>query len=120
MMYVGAGLMMILWTQSTSRPALIAFALVFGAFYGGFVAIAPSLAADYFGSRSLGAVIGTLYSGVGIGALFGSPAAGFAYDFFGSYSGAILAGAALCFVSFVITMLAPEPARWLAMQKASP
>ena len=120
MMYIGAGLMMILWTQSTSRPALIAFALVFGAFYGGFVAIAPSLAADYFGSRSLGAVIGTLYSGVGIGALFGSPVAGFAYDFFGSYSGAILAGAALCFVSFVITMLAPEPARWLAMQKASP
>ena len=120
MMYVGAGLMLILWSQSTSRPALIVFALVFGAFYGGFVAIAPSLAADYFGSRSLGAVIGTLYSGVGIGALFGSPVAGFAYDFFGSYGGAILAGAALCFVSFAITMLAPEPARWLAMQKASP
>ena len=53
-------------------------------------------------------------------ALFGSPVAGFAYDFFGSYSGTILAGAALCFVSFAITMLAPEPARWLAMQKASP
>ena len=120
MMYVGAGLMMILWSQSTSRPALIAFALVFGAFYGGFVAIAPSLAADYFGSRALGGVIGTLYSGVGIGALFGSPVAGYAYDFFGSYSGAILAGAALCFVSFAITMLVPEPAHWLAKRRASP
>jgi predicted MFS family arabinose efflux permease len=120
MMYVGAGLMLILWSQSSSRPALIAFALLFGAFYGGFVAIAPSLAADYFGARALGSVIGTLYSGVGIGALFGSPVAGYAYDFFGSYSGAILAGAALCFVSFAITMLAPEPAHWLAKRKASP
>ncbi len=64
-------------------------------------------------------MIGTLYSGVGIGALFGSPVAGFAYDFFGSYSGAILAGAALCFVSFAITILTPEPARWLAMRKAA-
>ncbi|MBS0538408.1 MAG: MFS transporter [Proteobacteria bacterium] len=117
-MYVGAGLMMIVWSQSTSRPALVAFALLFGAFYGGFVAIAPSLAADYFGARALGSVIGTLYSGVGIGALFGSPVAGFAYDFFGSYSGAILAGAALCFVSFVMTMAVPEPARWLAARRS--
>jgi MFS family permease len=69
-----------------------------GAFYGGFVAIAPSLAADYFGGRALAAVIGAVYGGVAFGALLGSPAAGYAYDFFGSYTGAILAGAALCFV----------------------
>ena len=119
MMYIGAGVMMIVWSQSTSKPALVAFALLFGAFYGGFVAIAPSLAADYFGAKALGSVIGTLYSGVGIGALFGSPVAGFAYDFFGSYSGAILAGAALCFVSFALTMLVPEPARWLAKRQAA-
>jgi MFS family permease len=120
MMYVGAGLMLVMWSQSTSAPALVFFALVFGAFYGGFVAIAPSLAADYFGGRALGSVIGALYSGVAFGALLGSPAAGYAYDFFGSYAGAILAGAALCLVSFVITILMPEPARWLASRKKSP
>ena len=54
------------------------------------------------------------------GALLGSPVAGYAYDFFGSYGGAILAGAALCLVSFVITLLTPEPARWLAARKPSP
>lgn len=116
-MYVGAGLMLVMWTQSTSGPALVVFALAFGAFYGGFVAIAPSLAADYFGGRALGSVIGALYSGVGFGALLGSPAAGYAYDFFGSYAGAILAGAALCAVSFAITLFTPEPARWLANRK---
>lgn len=115
LMYVGAGGMLVVWAVSTSGPALIAFALLFGAFYGGFVAIAPSLAADYFGGRALGSVIGAMYSGVGFGALLGSPVAGYAYDFFGSYTGAILVGAALCFVSFVITLLMPEPSPWQAL-----
>jgi MFS family permease len=120
MMYVGAAAMLVMWSQSTSAPALIVFALAFGAFYGGFVAIAPSLAADYFGGRALGSIIGALYSGVAFGALLGSPVAGYAYDFFGSYTGAILAGAALCLVSFVITLMTPEPARWLAARRSSP
>ncbi|MDP2372829.1 MFS transporter [Reyranella sp.] len=120
LMYIGAGLMLVMWSVSTAAPALIVFALVFGAFYGGFVAIAPSLAADYFGGRALGSIIGALYSGVAFGALLGAPAAGYAYDFFGSYAGAILAGAALCLVSFAITVAMPEPARWLAARKSSP
>jgi MFS family permease len=114
LMYVGAAAMLVMWSLSTSAPALVVFALAFGAFYGGFVAIAPSLAADYFGGKALGSIIGALYSGVAFGALLGSPVAGYAYDFFGSYSGAILAGAALCVVSFVITVLTPEPREWLA------
>ena len=118
LMYVGAGVMLVIWSMSTSGPALIVFALVFGAFYGGFVAIAPSLAADYFGGRALGSIIGALYSGVAFGALLGAPVAGYAYDFFGSYTGAILAGAALCLVSFAVTLVMPEPARWLATRRA--
>ena len=120
LMYLGAAAMLVMWTMSTSAPALIVFALVFGAFYGGFVAIAPSLAADYFGGRALGSVIGALYSGVAFGALLGSPVAGYAYDFFGSYTGAVLAVAALCIVSFAITLLTPDPARWLAGRRPSP
>jgi MFS family permease len=120
LMYIGAGAMLVMWSQSTGAPALVAFALLFGAFYGGFVAIAPSLAADYFGGRALGSVIGALYSGVAFGALLGSPAAGYAFDLFGSYTGAILAGAVLCLVSFAITLLTPEPARWLAARKSRP
>jgi MFS family permease len=117
LMYAGAGLMLVVWSQSTSGLALIFFALVFGAFYGGFVAIAPSLAADYFGPRALGSVIGALYSGVAFGALLGSPVAGFAYDFFGSYTGAILSAAGLCTVSLILTLLAPEPKYWLATRR---
>ena len=117
MMYAGAGVTLVTWSLSTTAPALVLFALVFGAFYGGFVAIAPSLAADYFGGRALGSIIGALYSGVAFGALLGSPVAGYAFDLFGSYAGAILAGATLCLVSFTITLMMPEPARWLAERK---
>lgn len=120
LMYVGAGAMLVMWTLSSSAWALVVFALVFGAFYGGFVAIAPSLAADYFGGRALGSILGALYSGVAFGALLGAPAAGYAYDFFGSYTGAILAGAALCIASFLVTLLTPEPARWLAARRRGP
>jgi MFS family permease len=120
LMPAGAGVMLIFWSLSTTGPALIVFALLFGAFYGGFVAIAPSLAADYFGGRALGAVIGALYSGVAFGSLLGSPAAGYAYDFFGSYTGAILVGACLCFMSCGVMLLTPEPARWLATRARSP
>lgn len=120
MMLLGAGAMSVFWSLSTNAPMLIVFSLLFGAFYGGFVAIAPSLAADYFGGRSLGAIIGALYSGVGIGALFGSPAAGYAYDFFGSYAGAILGGAVLCFIAFAIMLATPEPSTWLAGRKSQP
>jgi MFS family permease len=119
-MYVGAGAMLVMWSQSTSAPALVVFALVFGAFYGGFVAIAPSLAADYFGGRALGSIIGALYSGVAFGALLGAPVAGYAFDLFGSYTGVMLAGAGLCLVSFAITLTMPEPARWLAVRKSRP
>ena len=68
-------------------------------------------------ARRLGSIIGALYSGVAFGALLGSPVAGYAYDFFGSYAGAILAGAALCLVSFVITLMTPEPREWLARHR---
>src|SRR5258707_2143725 len=75
LMYVGAGAMLVMWSQSTSAPALVVFALVFGAFYGGFVAIPPSLAADYFGGRALGSIIGALYIGLSIRALLRAPIA---------------------------------------------
>jgi MFS family permease len=118
MMYAGAGLMLVMWSLSANGPALIAFALLFGAFYGGFVAIAPSLAADYFGAKALGSIIGALYSGVAFGALLGPPVAGYAYDFFGSYTGAILSGAALCLVAFVLTLFMPEPSPPLTAWKS--
>ena len=67
------------------------FALVFGVFYGGCVALLPALVADYFGGKNIGAIIGVLYTGVAIGTLVGPAAAGYIFDATRSYSLVIVA-----------------------------
>ena len=109
--------MLVMWSMSTSAPALIVFALAVRRLLWRLRRHRALARRRLFRRPALGSIIGALYSGVAFGALLGSPVAGYAYDFFGSYTGAILAGAALCLVSFVITLLMPEPARWLARHR---
>jgi len=106
-MYVGLGLMLILWWLTTTYWVLVLFALLFGAFYGGFVALAPTIIMDLYGPRAVSGIIGVLYTGPGLGTLVGPPLAGAAFDAFGSYSVPILTGAALSFVGagFVLILI---------------
>ena len=96
-MFLGLGLMLIVWWLTTSYWLLIAFALLFGAFYGGFVALAPTLVMDLYGPRAVSGIIGLLYTAPGIGTLLGPPLAGAAYDAWRSYAVPILAASALSF-----------------------
>jgi MFS family permease len=70
------------------------FALLFGAGYGGFVALIPALASDYFGVRHAGALLGLLYTAAGAGTLVGPTLAGVAFDLSDSYALPILLSAA--------------------------
>ena len=92
-MFVGMGLSFVVWAISTSLWPLVAFALVYGVFYGGFVALAPAVVIDYFGGRNASGLIGILYTSVALGTLIGPAAAGFAYDVSRSYTLPILASA---------------------------
>jgi MFS family permease len=111
-MFAGLTLMLVWWTQSSTLWALALFGLLFGAFYGGFVALIPAMAADYYGSRYISSIIGVLYTSVSIGSLAGPTLAGYAFDLTHSYELAILAGAAMMAVAGVLMMLAPDSARW--------
>jgi MFS family permease len=66
--------------------ALGVFAVLFGAFYGAFVALQPPLAMDLFGGRNVAGVIGVLYTAAGVGNLLGPWLAGVAYDVTRSYA----------------------------------
>ncbi len=92
-MFVGMGLSFVVWLFSTSLWPLAAFALVYGVFYGGFVALAPAVVIDYFGGRHASSIIGILYTSVAFGTLIGPSAAGFAFDASHSYTLPILASA---------------------------
>jgi MFS family permease len=106
-MFVGLALMFALWLAADSLWLLAVFALIYGTCYGGYVALVPAVAIDYLGGRNAGAIIGTLYTSVAIGTLFGSPLAGYAYDLWKSYDVALYAGLAMLLVATVIMFLLP-------------
>ncbi len=91
--FLGMALALLVWALSTTLWPLVAFAVAYGVFYGGFVALLPSLVMDYFGGRNVSGIIGILYTSVAFGTLIGPSAAGFAFDISHSYTLPILAGA---------------------------
>ena len=111
-MFLGLTLMLALWLVSSNAWLIAIFAVVYGACYGGFVALVPAVIIDYLGTRNAGAIIGALYTSVAPGALIGPPLAGYAYDFWGSYTIPLVASIALMALATIITFAAPDPAQW--------
>ncbi len=89
----------LLWAAATSFALLAAFAVLFGLSYGGCVGLYPAVAAELFGARHIGAVLGLLYTGVGVAALLGPTLAGLVFDLTGSYAVPILVSAAAAALS---------------------
>jgi MFS family permease len=108
--FVAMGICLAWWLTATEAWALILFALAFGAAYGGFVALIPALAADYFAGRSFGAILGLVYTSAAVGALAGPTLAGALFDARGSYDLPIMLGIALNGVAVACMLRLREPA----------
>ncbi|MCP4752444.1 MAG: MFS transporter [Proteobacteria bacterium] len=92
-----------LWLPASGSFAmLVAFAVLLGAGYGGFIALSPTVAAEIFGLVGLGSILGAIYTSAGFGGLLGPPLAGFVIDTTGSYTPAIIAAMVLAFVAFLL------------------
>jgi MFS transporter, OFA family, oxalate/formate antiporter len=104
-MFVGMGFSFVMWLFSFSLWPLALFALVYGVFYGGFVALAPAVVIDYFGVRHASSLIGILYTSVAFGALVGPSAAGFVFDVSHSYTLPILLSIGVYVVATAILAL---------------
>jgi MFS family permease len=102
LMFVGMALAMALWWLSRTMVGLSAFALAYGVFYGGFVAVLPALVMDRFGGRRLSSIIGVLYTSVALGTLLGPSAAGFVFDLQHSYALPIALAAAAALLAALI------------------
>ncbi|VWB78980.1 MFS transporter [Burkholderia lata] len=101
-MFAGMAVALVAWAGAGTVSTLAAFALVFGVFYGGWVAVLPAVVMDYFGGRNVSGIIGVLYTSVAFGTLIGPTAAGFIYDAGGGYLVPILASAAANAIAFAI------------------
>lgn len=111
-MLAGLGLSMFIWEFSTGMWALALFALVFGLFYGGFVAILPPVVMDDYGGRNVSGLIGVLYTGSALGALLGPSFAGYAFDLYHSYTLPILGSGVAGLIgalAVIVMMRAPRP-----------
>ena len=95
---------MCFWLVAKDLWSLTLFALVFGAAYGGYVALAPPLIADFFGARHVGSILGILYTGPAFGALIGPTLAGAIYDLRDSYALPIAFGAATSLLATVLVL----------------
>jgi len=93
------GLALLYWLTASGFWTLAVFALAFGLFYGGFVALVPAFTVDLFGLRAASSVIGVLYTSVAFGTLAGPTLAGWAFDTTGSYAWPIVICAAGCLVA---------------------
>ena len=85
-MIAGMGVSLVVWLFASGLWGLVVFALLFGVFYGGWVAVLPAVVTDRFGSHNVGSLIGILYTSVALGTLVGPAAAGWAFDVSGSYA----------------------------------
>ncbi|GLU35140.1 MFS transporter [Trinickia caryophylli] len=116
--YAGMAVTLAIWAAAASWWMLMLFALSFGLFYGGWVAVLPAIVADHFGGRHVGAIIGALSTSVAIGTLVGPSAAGFAFDKTHSYvlpvALSALGNAAAGAIAFATNRLgrAPNRAFW--------
>lgn len=109
---VGMALAQVLWGFSTGFWSLAVFALLFGTFYGGFVAMLPAAVMDDFGGRNVSGIIGILYTSVAFGTLIGPSAAGYAFDLVHSYTLPIYASVAANILAACViatTARAPVP-----------
>ena len=75
-MFIGMAAALAIWVVATDFVGHLAiFALLFGVFYGGWVAILPAVVMDHFGGRNVSSIIGILYTSVAIGTFIITPAA---------------------------------------------
>ena len=88
---------------------LYLFALVYGFAFGGMSPVMAALIGDTFGLSRIGAILGTLEVGFGVGAAVGPAIGGLIFDVSGSYFMAFLLGAlAMGIVTLLITLIKRE------------
>jgi MFS family permease len=93
----------VLWSVAGGLVMLALFAVLFGMSYGGCVGLYPAVATDLFGTRHIGAMLGYLYTAVGVAALLGPTVTGFVFDTTGSYLDPIMVSTAAAIAAGLLT-----------------
>ena len=112
-------LLNLLWLGAHTFTTLALFAICFGVANGGCISLYPSVAASWFGTANLGAILGSLYISVGLAALIGGSVAGLLFDLYQSYAASIMLGALCALLSVVFILIAARPSLEATLPAAS-
>jgi OFA family oxalate/formate antiporter-like MFS transporter len=104
-MYGLQGVTMLSLTALDTSLALKVGAASVGFNYGGCFALFPSLTADLFGSKNLGANYGWVFTSYGVAGVAGIYVGGTALVMFGSYFNAFALAAGMCFLSVALAVI---------------
>lgn len=99
----GAAMLLLVWANQLWL--FFVFAGVYGFAYGGFDPCLVAIASNAFGVRRIGAILGVIDIGFGIGAAIGPALAGLVFDATKSYSISFLIGAASMLVTVLLVLL---------------
>lgn len=103
---------MLLWLIGVQNLWMLSlFAVVYGFFYGGKITTIPGLIGSFFGTRSLGEIIGAIHAVSLAGGIIGPVLGGYIFDRSGSYRIAFLIAALAFLTSAVLTLFARPPQR---------
>jgi hypothetical protein len=92
---LACGLTTLTWIGLNSFAVLAVYAFLYGMFSGGLYSLLPSVAADLFGVKKLGSLLGALYTSCCTGDLTAAPIGGFIFTATGNYTAAIIVAACL-------------------------
>jgi OFA family oxalate/formate antiporter-like MFS transporter len=107
--FIGAAAMFwLLWIPS-NLWLLYTFAALFGIPFGGISILVSAMAGDFFGTRSLGKIMGSLGLSWFAGAAIGPLIAGIVYDMQGSYFYAFLIGGICMVMVILLLLILPKP-----------
>lgn len=104
MFLLQAGTMFALGAMRSEAGLVVAASLV-GFNYGGAFALFPSVTADFFGARNLGANYGWLFTSYGIAGVVGIAAGNAAKTLTGSYAAAFALAGVLCLFSAALAVV---------------
>lgn len=105
--YVGMGVGFFLWFAGGSVAVLTAFAVLYGACYGGYVGMIAPIIAEYFGTERIGSLLGFFMSSITIGGFLGPWLAGHAFDLWGSYDVPMLVAGGFGLLAGAVAMSMP-------------
>lgn len=99
------------WLTAGNSYALhVAFAVLMGVAYGGFVSLGPEVMAVLFGTARVGSIMGLLFVGFGLGGLLGPPLAGWLADV-ASESATITLAMTVAAIACALGWMIPSPQR---------